>query len=136
MDRTDLENRLSILTLGAAYRKHLLPLAWGVSGFGGSSAAGQMALLHWVQPYLPPLTQVRINFYADAEFRGVDVKAYCRTKHWHWQIGLKSDLHFHPGDGVWQPLRDLGIQRGDRCYRQGIYLNQQRPFGPANLLAD
>ena len=136
MDRTDLENRLSILTLGAAYRKRLLPLAWEVSAFGGSSAARQIALLTWVQPYLPPLTQVRINFYGDAEFRSVDVQAHCRTMAWHWQVGLKSDLHFHTGDGSWQPLRDLGLQRGARYYRQGIYLNRQRPFGPVNLLAD
>ena len=100
MDRTDLENRLSILTLGAAYRKRLLPLAWEVSDFGGSSAARQIALLKWVQPYLPPLTQVRINFYADAELRGGDVQAHCRTLAWHWQVGLKSDLHFHNSDDV------------------------------------
>jgi len=136
MDRTDLANRLSILTLGAAYRKRLLPLAWEVSDFGGTSAVRQIALLKWVQPALPPLAQVRINFYADAEFRGVAVQAYCRKLEWHWQVGLKSDLHFHSGDAVWQPLRDLGLQRGDRCYRQGVYLNQQRPFGPVNLIAD
>ena len=136
MDRTDLANRLSILTLGAAYRKRLLPLAWEVSDFGGTSAVRQIALLKWVQPALPPLAQVRINFYADAEFRGVAVQAYCRKLEWHWQVGLKSDWHFHSGDAVWQPLRDLGLQRGDRCYRQGVYLNQQRPFGPVNLIAD
>jgi len=122
MDRTDLENRLSILTLGAAYRKRLLPLAWEVSDFGGTSAARQIALLTWVQPYLPSLSQVRINFYADTEFRGVDVQAYCRSQAWHWQVGLKSDLHFHTGDGVWQALRTLGLQRGDRAYRQAVYL--------------
>lgn len=136
MDRTDLENRLSILTLGVAYRKRTLPLAWEVSAFGGTSAARQIALLAWVRPYLPPLTQVRVNFYADAEFRGVDVQAYCQAAHWHWQVGIKSDLHFHSGDGNWQPLRTLGLQRGDRCYRQAVYLNQQRPFGPVNLLAN
>ncbi|PKO21022.1 MAG: hypothetical protein CVU38_17020 [Chloroflexi bacterium HGW-Chloroflexi-1] len=136
MDRTDLENRLSILTLGAAYRKRLLPLAWEVSGFGGSSAARQIALLKWVQPYLPCPPQVRVNFYADAEFRSVDVQAHCRTAGWHWQVGLKSDLHFRTPDAGWQPLRNLGLQRGDRCYRQEIYVNQQRPFGPVNLIAD
>lgn len=136
MDRTDLENRLSILTLGAAYRKRLLPLAWEVSDFGGTSASRQIALLTWVQPYLPSQSQVRINFYADTEFRGVDVQAYCRSQAWHWQVGLKSDLHFHTGDGVWQALRTLGLQRGDRAYRQAVYLNQQRPFGPVNLVAD
>ena len=73
---------------------------------------------------------------ADAEFRGVDVQAHCRKLDWHWQVGLKSDLHFHNGDGVWQPLRDLGLHRGDRCYRQGVYLNQQLRFGPVNLSAD
>ena len=104
MDRTDLANRLSILTLGAAYRKRLLPLAWEVSDFGGSSASRQIALLKWVQPYLPPRPQVRVNFYADAEFRSVEVQAHCRTVNWHWQVGLKSDLRFHSGDGAWRAL--------------------------------
>ena len=36
MDRTDLENRWSILTLGVAYRKRLVPLVWQILPFGGT----------------------------------------------------------------------------------------------------
>ena len=42
MDRTDLEHRWSILSLGAAYRKRLLPLVWQVLPFGGTGAADKI----------------------------------------------------------------------------------------------
>ena len=38
MNRTDIENRWSILTLGATCRHRLFPLAWEVLPFGGTSA--------------------------------------------------------------------------------------------------
>ena len=61
MDRTDIENRWSILTLGVAYRKRALPLAWEVLPFGGTSAECQINLLKRVQPYLPALETVRVS---------------------------------------------------------------------------
>jgi len=69
MDRTDLANRWSVLAVGAAYGKRLLPLNWRVLPFGGTSAETQVSLLHQVQPYLPSTDRVRITFYGDAEFR-------------------------------------------------------------------
>ena len=45
MDRTDLEDRWSVLTLGAAYQKRLLPLAWDVLSFGDTSVDRQIGLL-------------------------------------------------------------------------------------------
>jgi len=55
---------------------------------------------------------------------------------WHWHVGLKSDLCFHPGDGRWRALRDLGLQPGDRRYLQGVTLTREHAFGPVNLMAD
>jgi len=136
MDRTDLEHRWSVLTLGAAYQKRLLPLAWEVLPFGGTSAEWQITLLRRVQPYLPPLDQVRVHFYGDSEFRAVPLQQTCRDYGWHWQVGLKSDLYFQPPAGPWQALRDLGLQPGQRCYLQGVSLTQEHAFGPVNLLAD
>ncbi len=71
MDRTDLAHRWSILTLGVAYRKRLVPLAWHILPFGGTGADDQIQLLHRVQPHLPSLSQVRVHFYGDSEFRAV-----------------------------------------------------------------
>ncbi len=73
MDRTDLEHAWSLLTLGVAHQKRLLPLAWDLLPFGGTSADEQTALLKRVQPDLPPTTQVRLTFYGDCEFRAVPV---------------------------------------------------------------
>ncbi len=136
MDRTDIENRWSILTLGAAYRKRLLPLVWKVLPFGGTSEIEQKALLHQVQPYLPSLKQVRVYFYGDCEFRAVAVQQACRTYDWHWQVGVKSDTYFRHSQGIWQPLHSLGLERSQRLYLSDIYLTRKHEFGPVNLIAD
>jgi len=136
MDRTDLEDRWSVLTLGAAYQKRLLPLAWDVLSFGGTSADRQIGLLKRVRPYLPSAQQVRVNFYGDCEFRAVPLQQTCKDFGWHWQVGLKSDVYFQSSDGLWQPLRDLDLQQGQRRYLQGVALTQEHAFGPVNLIAD
>lgn len=134
MDRTDLGQNWSILVLGAAYRKRLLPLAWRILPFGGTSAAVQMALLHQVQPVLP--TGVRIHYYGDCEFRSVEVQSDCQAAGWHWQVGLKGDTYVQLGEGEWQQLRTLPLCKGEQRYWQAVYLTQQKRFGPVNLIAD
>jgi hypothetical protein len=136
MDRTDLERRWSILTLGVAYRKRLVPLAWRILPFGGTRADDQIQLLQRVRPHLPPLSQVRVHFYGDSEFRAVPLQQVCQTYHWHWQVGLKSDLYFCDPSGTWQPLAALGLQPGQRRYLNQVHLTQQHRFGPINLIAD
>lgn len=136
MDRTDIEDRWSILTVGAAYRHRLLPLAWKVLPFGGTSELEQIALLRQVQAYLPSLEQVRVYVYGDCEFRAVAVQQVCRTNHWHWQVGVKSDTYFRQGQGAWQTLQSLGVRPGQRLYLQDIYLTRKHDFGPVNLMAD
>lgn len=135
MDRTDLADRWSVLTVGAAHGKRLLPLGWHVLPFGGTSAETQVSLLRQVQPYLPPADRVRITFYGDAEFRAVPVQAYCREQTWHWHVGLKSDLRFQTADGGAYALRDLPVARGQLLYRQNVTLTERHAFGPVNLLA-
>ncbi len=134
MDRTDLQDRWSILMLGVAYRKRVVPLGWDVLPFGSTSAARQIALLQRVQPYLP--AGVRVHFYGDSEFRAVPLQQTCRDYQWHWQVGLKSDLYFRPAGAEWQALRSVPVPRGERRYLQRIYLTQAHAFGPVNLLAD
>lgn len=136
MDRTDLEAEQSILVVGVAYHKRLLPLAWRILPFGGTGAEVQLSLLRQVQPYLPSLQQVRIHYYADCEFRASAVQAFCRQQGWHWQVGIKSDTYLQHADGRWQQLSALGLQIGERRYWQQVRLTKEEPFGPINLIAD
>lgn len=136
MDRTDLERRWSILTVGVAYRKRLLPLAWQILPFGGTSAEKQIKLLERIQPHLPPRDQVRVHFYGDSEFRAVPLQRVCQKYHWHWQVGLKSDLYFCNQNGLWQPLQALALYPGQRRYLNQVYLTLKHHFGPLNLIAD
>jgi hypothetical protein len=136
LDRTDIEDRWSILMLAAAFRYRALPLAWRVLPFGGTSAETQIAVLKQVQPCLPSPQQVRITLYGDCEFRAVTVQRYCQAHHWHWQLGLKSDTLFRQGIADWQPLRTIALTQGQRCYVQNVILTQEHAFGPVNLIVD
>lgn len=134
MDRTDIEDRWSLLMLGAVYKKRLLPLCWQTLPYGSSSAAEQMALLWQVQKDLPK--QVRVHFYGDCEFRAVEVQQLCRQFQWHYQVGIKSDTYFRRPNSPWQTLSSLGLREGERGYLQGIYLSKQHEYGPLNVIAD
>ncbi len=136
MDRTDIENRWSVLTLGVTFRHRLLPLAWEVLSFGGTSADEQMKLLKRVQPHLPSAQRVRVVFFGDCEFRAVPLQQLCRSYSWHWQVGLKADITFRSACGDWQSLRDLALQPGQRRYVSEVYLTREHVFGPVHLMAD
>ena len=136
MDRTDIENHWSILSLGIAYRCRLLHLAWRVLPFGDTSAQVQQYLLRQVKPWLSSLKHVRVHFFADSEFRAVEVQQLCREWRWHWQVGLKSDILFHHGDGHWKALGTIPILPGERRYFQEITLTEKHAFSPVNLIAD
>lgn len=136
MDRTDIKDRWSILTLAIAFRHRALPLAWQVLPFGATSAERQIALLKQVQPHLPSCHDVRIVFYGDSEFRAVDLQQYCQDQHWHWQVGLTCNTKFRQGTSDWQELRTISVSRGQRRYLQGIWLSKKQSFGPVNLIAD
>jgi hypothetical protein len=134
MDRTDIENRWSLLLLGASYKKRVLPLTWQILPYGSSSAAEQMGLLWKVRPALPP--QARIHFYGDCEFRPVEVQRLCRQFGWHYQVGVKSDTYFRWAGEEWQLLAELGLEVGERCYLEGCYLSKQHEYGPVNIIGD
>lgn len=136
MDRTDLNDRWSLLVLGVALGKRALPLAWCLLPFGATPAGVQLKLLKHIQPWLPDPTKVRITLFGDAEFRAVEVQAYCRRQGWHWQVGVKSDTLFRTANGPWQPLSRLGVAPGQRLYVQNIFLTREHNFGPVNLIVD
>ena len=136
MDRTDIKDRRSILTLAIAFRHRALPLAWQVLPFGATSAAHQIALLKQVQPYLPRSRDVRITFYGDSEFRAVDLQRHCQSQQWHWQVGLTGNTMFRQGTSDWQALSTIAVSHGQRRYLQNVLLSKGCPFGPVNLVAD
>ena len=53
MDRTDLNDRLSLLFVGIATEQRVVLLAWEVLPYGGTAADTQMDLLKRIQPLLP-----------------------------------------------------------------------------------
>lgn len=136
MDRTDLNDRWSLLTVGVATDHRVIPLTGKLLPFGGTSAELQIALLRELPPMLPPPSQLRITCFGDAEFRAVERQRFCQAQGWHWQVGVKRDTWFRDEQGVWQQLRDIPIVRGQRLYRQRIWLRKEHAFGPVNVILD
>jgi hypothetical protein len=136
MDRTDLNDRLSLLFVGLATAQRVVLLAWEVLPYGGTAADTQIGLLKRIQPLLPDPTHVRLTFFGDAEFRAVELQRFCQEQRWHWQVGVKSDTLYQDQRGVWKTLRSIPIQRGGRRYVQQIILTEQHAFGPVNLIID
>jgi hypothetical protein len=134
MDRTDIEDRGSLLMLGASDRKRLLPLSWLMLRYGSSSANEQMKLLQNVCPDLP--AGKRVHFYGDCEFRAGDVQNLCRSFDWHYQVGVKSDTYFRQSPGGWQRLAGLGLVKGERRYLADCYLSKEHDYGPLQVVAD
>jgi hypothetical protein len=136
MDRTDLNDRLSVLCIGLATHHRVVLLAWEVLPYGSTDADTQIRLLERISPLLPDPAVQRIVLYGDAEFRAVDVQQYCRDHGWRWHLGVKSDTRYRTADGTWQSLRSIPIERGQRRYLQDITLTAQHAFGPVNLIID
>jgi DDE family transposase len=136
MDRTDVQDRLSLLFVGIATRQRVVLLAWEVLPYGSTAADTQVALLQRIQPLLPDPSHVRITFFGDAEFRAVELQRFCQAQHWHWQVGVKSDTLYQAANGVWNTLRSIPRERGERRYVQHLILTQQHAFGPVNVIID
>jgi len=136
MDRTDLENRTSILMLSAAYKHRCLPLAWQVLPFGSTKQDVQIELLEEVRGLVEKLKDVRVTFYGDAEFRSVDVQKYCQKQGWHWWLGIMSDTLYHNGDGNWQNLSSIGLEFGQRQYLNNVILTKRHAYGPVHVIGD
>jgi hypothetical protein len=134
MDRTDIGQEKSILLLAVAFKHRVVPLTWRVLPFGGTGEDIQIALLQEVQPHLPPTA--RVMFLGDAEFRAVKLQRHCQQQGWGWQVGVKSDTLFHRGDGNWQPLRSVTVERGQRRYVHHITLTRKNAFPAVHLIAD
>jgi hypothetical protein len=134
MDRTDIENRWSLLLLGASYKKRVLPLSWQMLPYGSSSAVEQMALLWKVKKDLP--SSARVHFYGDCEFRPVEVQRLCRQFGWHYQVGIKSDTYYRMPADEWKLLSSLGLEPDERRYLEGRYLSKRHNYGPVNVIAD
>lgn len=134
MDRTDLAPRCSILMVGAAYGKRVLPLAWRVLDMGGTGADCQIELLRRVAPLLP--ADKSVTFYGDAEFRAVALQRYCQAQGWHWHVGLKGDLLIQTVSGQQMALVDLPIgPTSGPVYCQQVLLTAAHGFGPVNIVA-
>ena len=136
MDRTDIRQEKSILMLALAFNHRALPLIWEVLPFGGTGEELQLTLLQTIVPYLPSVTQKRICFFGDSEFRAVALQRYCHQNEWGWQVGVKSDTLFHSGDEHWRALNTIPIQQGERVHRHDLTLTRRHSFHPVHLTVD
>jgi hypothetical protein len=116
-DGSQIGSQHQLLVIALAYRRRALPLVWTWmrSGKGHSSARKQLALLSYVQRWLPP--GIPVLLVGDSEFGAIPVIQ--QVEQWGWSYVLRQkannqvqlteqaawrdfgQLVQHPGESVW-----------------------------------
>lgn len=133
MDATHCGFHHQWLTISIAFRRRTIPIVWTwLSGsHGHSSAAVQLALLHYVHTLLPQ--NVRVSLVADTEFEDGDVQKQLNSWKWHYVLRQKpSNLVWMAGE--WRPFRSVIAKPGTSVWIESALLTRKHQL-PANLLA-
>lgn len=134
IDTTKVGFNHRLLSVGLAYKKRVLPLAWSLheGAKGHTSVADQLALLRYIQPWLPPEAEVWLL--GDTEFQNVRLLRWLRRQGWHFVIRQQAKNKVCWSGQPWIKLGDLALQPGQTRYVGWVYLTQKHEAGPFWLI--
>jgi hypothetical protein len=138
LDATQVNGRVWVLFVAAAYRGRALPLAWSMMepDCRTSSSAEQMRLLDRVAAVIPSTTEVVLL--GDREFCTSQLMLYCHRRNWHFCFRARRNRLLTGPDGVLTSVSKLAVQAGlapgRRFYKTGFYVQAPGPK-PVNLVS-
>jgi hypothetical protein len=137
IDRVLLRDQHNILVASVGFRRRSIPLAWkALPHRGASGLDDQKAVLTAALALLPE--RVRVTIHGDSAFRNIELFDWVRSLGHDAMVGVQGRTYVYPSgdpDAVGQPLEQIIGERKDVVYLKGVYLTQQRRYGPVNVLA-
>lgn len=130
IDCTKVGFKHRMLSVGIAYRKRVLPLAWSVhkGPKGHVTASEQIALLRYVAHLLPKNTEVWLL--GDAGFQSVELLRWTRRQYWHFVIRQSGNTKFRcKVKNDWCLLSEVGLQPSETKYIGWVRLTEQHNYG-------
>ena len=129
IDCTKVGFNYRLMTIGLAYKRRTLPLAWSVhqGGKGHTTAATQLKLFKYVARLLPK--QAEIWVLGDTGFQSVHLLGWLGRQDWHFVIRQQGKNKVcWPGQD-WIKINQLALQPGQTCYIGWVRLTQKHDAG-------
>ena len=125
IDCTKVGSKHRLMTVGVAYKKRVLPLAWSVhrGSRGHTSAKEQIALLDAVRRVMPAGHEVWVL--GDSEFQSVRLLEWLRRQGWHFVIRQRSSNKVRQAQGEWTKLSDFELAPGQTRYLGWVRLTEK-----------
>lgn len=129
MDTTKVSSHRRLLTIGVAYKRRVLPLAWSVhrGSRGHTPVRAQIELLSYVRGLLPAGSEVWVV--GDCEFGSVQVVTWLRSQGWHFVMRQKGVIKVAQADGDWTKIEEIPLQRGQTLCVGWVRLTQKHDCG-------
>ena len=129
VDCTKVGFNFRLLTIGLAYRKRTLPLAWSVhrGPKGHVQVAEQIALFAHVHKLLPQNGEVWVM--GDAGFQTVPLLRWFRRQSWHFVIRQQGKNLIYHAEYGWVKLSALELSEGQTRFLGWIRLTRKYDAG-------
>lgn len=129
IDTTKLGFNHRLLSIGVAYKKRVLPLAWSLhqGAKGHTSVAEQLKLFKHVRSLLPKKAHVWVL--GDTEFQGVPVLGWIRRQGWHFVIRQQGKNKVRWASQGWIKIGALALEPGQTRYIGWVRLTEKHDAG-------
>lgn len=129
VDCTKVGFNFRLLTIGIAYRKRTLPLAWRVyRGKKGHLPADEIiALFAYVAQLLPADSEIWVL--GDAGFQAVPLLRWFQRRHWHFVIRQQGRIKVYQAQHGWRKLNDFGLTEGQTRIIGWVRLTEKHNAG-------
>ena len=130
IDCTKVGFNFRLMTIGLAYKKRTLPLAWSVhKGRKGHTTVGQqIKLFKDVQQVLPQRSQVWVV--ADCGFQSVELLRWLSRQGWHFVIRQQGrNKIWRTNHPHWLKISHLSLKEGQTRYIGWVRLTQKHNAG-------
>ncbi len=129
IDTTKIGFNHRLLSIGLAYKKRVLPLAWSLheGAKGHTPMAEQLKLFKIVRSLLPRRAQVWVL--GDTEFQGIPVLRWIRRQGWHFVIRQQGKNKVRWAGQGWIKIGDLALEPGQTRYIGWVRLTEKHDAG-------
>ena len=129
VDTTKVGFNHRVLTIGAAFKKRALPLAWKVEKGpkGHTSHEVQIALFQYVARFLTQITDIWVL--GDSEFQSIPLLKWFGKQGWNFVIRLKGSVKIKRKGFDWIKISSLPLSEGETYYAGWVRVTEKHDAG-------
>lgn len=129
IDCTKVGFNYRLMTIGLAYKRRTLPLAWSVhqGSKGHTAATAQLKLFKYVARLLPKRAEIWVL--GDTEFQTIPLLTWLHQQGWYFVIRQQGKHKVRWSGQSWIKINQLALQPGQTRYIGWVRLTQKHDAG-------